>query len=97
MQVLMHPARAGDAAAIERVRAIVEREKPAHVAYHLCIARAEFRVGIQSRLGVDAIVSGRATPTRLSDADAAGGALVLGGAPRGRLGPDNRIGVSTRL
>jgi phage tail-like protein len=97
VQVLMYPAVAGDHRTLERVRAIIEREKPAHVTYHLCIAKPELRVGIQARLGVDAIVSGERLPTRLAQPEPTGGALVLGGQPPGRLGPENRAGVTTRL
>jgi phage tail-like protein len=94
VQVLMYPAFAGDDRTVARVREIIEREKPAHVAYHLCTAKPELRVGIQARLGVDTIVSGQRIPTRL---EPTGGALVLAGTPAGRVGPENRVGVTSRL
>jgi phage tail-like protein len=97
IQILVYPSAARDPRTLERVRAIVEREKPAHVTYHLCVARPELRLGIQARLGVDAIVSGEPSPTPLARPEMGGGALVLGGSPRGQVGPRSRVGVTTRL
>jgi phage tail-like protein len=97
VQVLMYPAVTGDPRTVERVREIVEREKPAHVTYHLCIAKPELRVGIQARLGVDAIVSGERPASRLGSTDGAGAAIVLGGSPAGQIGPRSQVGVTTRL
>jgi phage tail-like protein len=39
-----------------RVRDTIEREKPAHAAYHLCFTGPKLRVGFQARVGLDAIV-----------------------------------------
>jgi hypothetical protein len=39
------------------VRAVIEREKPAHTTYHLCVIEPRMRVGAQARLGIDTIVS----------------------------------------
>jgi len=97
IQVLMYPSVSGDHRTVERVREIIEREKPAHVTYHLCIAKPELRVGIQARLGVDAILSSERSPTRLAQPDGSGGALVLAGSPPGRIGPRSQVGVTTRL
>jgi phage tail-like protein len=97
IQVLMYPSVSGDHRTVERVREIIEREKPAHVTYHLCIAKPELRVGIQARLGVDAILSGERSPTRLAQPDGSGGALVLGGSAPGRIGSRSQVGVTTRL
>lgn len=43
---------------IDRVRQVLEREKPAHTSYHLCVVEARMRVGFQARLGIDTIVAG---------------------------------------
>jgi phage tail-like protein len=94
VQILIYPAVSGDPQTVARVREVVEREKPAHVAYHLCVAKPELRVGLQARLGVDAILSGEAVPSRLADG---GSAIVLGGAPAGRIGPRSQVGVTARL
>jgi phage tail-like protein len=73
--------------------ATLEREKPAHTAYHLCVVEPRLRVGFQAVLGVDTVVGGPPPPRRLG-----GGAdLVLGGAPPGRIGEDDRVGIGTRL
>ena len=36
---------------------MIEREKPAHTAYHLCVIEPRMRVGSQARIGVDAIIA----------------------------------------
>lgn len=41
----------------ERVRAIVEREKPAHTVFEIRVIEPAMRIGIQSQIGVDAIVA----------------------------------------
>jgi hypothetical protein len=43
--------------ALADVRAVLDREKPAHTSYHLCVIEARMRVGIQARVGIDAIVA----------------------------------------
>jgi phage tail-like protein len=76
-----------------QVIATLEREKPAHVAYHLCVVAPRLRVGFQARLGIDTVVGGQAPAGRLGD----GPGLVLGGALPGRIGEDGRVGIGTRL
>ena len=41
---------------LKAIRAVIDREKPAHTTYELCVIGAEMRVGLQAMLGVDAIV-----------------------------------------
>jgi phage tail-like protein len=82
--------------ALHRVQAVVEREKPAHTAYHLCVIEPRMRVGFQARLGIDTVVAGPAQPTALDGSTEAEG-LVLGGDPAGRMGVDSQVGHSTRL
>jgi hypothetical protein len=79
----------------QEIRALVEREKPAHTAYHLCVLEPLMRVGFQSYVGVDTIVAGPPLPSRLGEAAAEG--IVLGGEPAGRLGRAARVGESARL
>ncbi|MER5225467.1 phage tail protein [Streptomyces flaveus] len=43
-----------------RVSEVLDAEKPAHTAAHLCFVTARFRVGVQARTGVDTIVAGSA-------------------------------------
>ncbi|MEP6933451.1 MAG: PA14 domain-containing protein, partial [Nitrospirota bacterium] len=42
----------------EMLRAVIEREKPAHTDYHLCFVKARMRVGFQARIGIDSISAG---------------------------------------
>jgi phage tail-like protein len=66
---------------LDEVHRIVEREKPAHTDYRLQLIAPDLRIGMQSRLGVDAIVGGEppgwrfaaelGTNTRLAPRDAA--------------------------
>jgi phage tail-like protein len=44
--------------ALADVKAVLERERPAHTSYHLCLVAARMRVGAQARVGIDAIVGG---------------------------------------
>lgn len=63
---------------LDDVRAVLDREKPAHTVYSLRLIQPRMRVGVQARVGVDTVVGGglpRATlGTRL-------GAAVLAEAP----------------
>lgn len=80
---------------LAEVRAVLDREKPAHTAYHLCVIGPRLRVGFQARLGIDTVVAGPAPATRLGSPE-----LVLGGDPPGRIGGTSRvsrIGLGARL
>lgn len=80
---------------IETVRAVLDREKLAHTDYHLCVIEPNFRIGIQSRIGIDAVVAGSSPPAGSASATEAG--LVLGGEPAGRVGQRSSVGQTTRL
>jgi phage tail-like protein len=43
--------------ALADVQAVLERERPAHTIYHLCVIEPRMRVGVQARVGIDAIVA----------------------------------------
>lgn len=43
--------------ALDDVRDVIEREKPAHTTYELCLIEPRMRVGVQARVGIDAIVA----------------------------------------
>jgi phage tail-like protein len=83
-----------DEADLQRVRAVIEREKPAHTSYHLCVIEPRMRVGFQARLGIDTVVAGPLPPTPLN---ATIGNLVLGGDPPGQLGIGTQLGQTSRL
>jgi phage tail-like protein len=78
-----------------QVRALLDREKPAHTTYHVCLVEPRMRVGFQATLGVDSVIAGPPAPTPLGAPADAG--VVLGGTPAGRVGDDSRIGRTTRL
>ena len=83
--------------ALARIRTIVEQEKPAHTAYHLCIIDPRFRVGFQSRLGIDTVVGGSPRSLALGTDQVLGGDAVLAGPAPSLLGAESRLGVTTRL
>ena len=56
--VLVDGYRLGDPATLEEVRRIVDREKPAHTDYRIEVVSPDMRVGLQARVGIDAIVGG---------------------------------------
>lgn len=43
--------------ALAEVREVIEREKPAHTTYDLCVIEPRMRLGMQARLGIDAIIA----------------------------------------
>jgi phage tail-like protein len=87
----------GCAETLSQVRAVIEREKPAHTAYHLCVIEPRLRVGFQARVGIDAVVAGGPAPGRLSAGMILGADAALGGQPAGRLGEQSRVGITTRI
>lgn len=78
-----------DLAAERMVRRALDREKPAHTQYELCLVEPRLRVGVQSTVGVDTIV-GAYPATRLAAAGADPGASSSR-APSGRLGFDTLL------
>jgi len=82
---------------LAQVRTIIEQEKPAHTAYHLCIIDPRFRVGFQSRVGIDTVVAGPPRSLALGTDQVLGVDAALAGPAPGLLGAESRLGVSTRL
>lgn len=89
--ILPSNAPAGSAGA---VRAVVDREKPAHTVYHLCSYAPGMAVGLQARVGIDTIVGGASPGLRL-DESRADHAQLAGTAAR--IGADSRIGEGLRI
>ncbi len=85
------------ASARDLVCAVIEREKPAHTGYHLCVLEPRMRVGLQARVGVDTIVSGPHASLRLGETPDLGSQTLLGGRQPGRIGGQLQLGVSTSL
>jgi phage tail-like protein len=90
--VLVYPGEVNCPSRAEQLVSIIEREKPAHTIYELCIIRPGLRIGYQARLGIDTLMGGGPVPSRLGEAE-----LVLAGQPRGQLGTLSRVGVNTQL
>lgn len=82
---------------LPQVRAVIEREKPAHTAYHLCIIEPRLRVGFQARVGIDTVVAGPPAAMKLGEEIVLGGDAALGGQPAGRIGEQSRVGLTTRI
>jgi phage tail-like protein len=77
--------------ALSDASAVVARHAPAHAARHVCVVEPCLRLGVQSRVGIDAIVGDPAAGGKGLDA-ASGGGLVLGGEAPSRLGRDSEMG-----
>jgi phage tail-like protein len=84
----------------EMLRAVIEREKPAHTDYHLCFVEARMRVGFQARIGVDSIIAGPPEPLSL-EGTILGIESYLGDDETqgrvGRVGTHGHIGYDTVL
>mgnify|MGYP001036198068 FL=1 len=82
---------------VQRLRDVIEREKPAHTTFSLRIVEPQGRVGVRSQLGVDAFVGKMPDSMRLDedhlDVDTA---LPLTDADQG-LGKDTRLNGTTAL
>ena len=81
---------------VEQVREVIEREKPAHTSYHLCIIEPLLRVGYQARVGINAVVGGPVEPRVLGESRL-GETAALGGMPAGRAGEETRVGITARV
>ncbi len=92
--VQVYAAQLAEPRTIERVTAVIEREKPAHTDYHLCVIEPRMRVGFQARIGVDSIVAGPPPDLRLGDDLALGTDTVLPDRPHQsrRVGRGMRVG-----
>jgi phage tail-like protein len=50
------------AGALDTVRAVLDREKPAHTTYELCVIEPAMRIGVQARIGIDSIIAAGPPP-----------------------------------
>ena len=76
--------------AVTAAQKLLDEDRPAHTSYHLCVVEPRMRVGVQARVGIDAIVAGPSEPTLLDDTGAS--VLRLGGPTASRLGESAQIG-----
>jgi phage tail-like protein len=81
---------------VRALRELLDREVPCHVAYELCLIQPRLRLGIQARLGIDAVLAGLPSPAPMCQGPHGAG-VVLGGDVPSRLGPDCRLGRNTHL
>jgi phage tail-like protein len=81
---------------LTRVRTVLQREKPAHAVYHLCVIEPLLRAGYQARVGIDAVVAGPQQPFGFGEG-LLGEDTTLAGQPPARLGEDSRLGITTRV
>jgi len=87
---------------LEKVRTVIEREKPAHTDYHLCVTEPKMRVGFQAQVGIDTLVADEPPDMVLTAPTKLGNDTViseLSGTYRqeGCVGQDSRIGVKTSI
>jgi hypothetical protein len=99
--VQVYAAEMADPAAVDRVRRVVEREKPAHTTYHVCVIEPRMRVGFQARLGIDTIV-GALPDFVLGEAAQLGVDMQLGQSPdrpavSSAIGQDAKVGQHATL
>lgn len=96
--LLVPPGQAQDDAMRERLRAVVEAEKPAHVQCDVCFIEARMQIGMAARIGMDAVIAGDGETLRLSQSTL-GADAHLGGTPppTGAIGQHARIGQGLAL
>jgi phage tail-like protein len=85
------------AGSLPQIRRVLDREKPAHTTYHLCVIEPRMRVGYQARIGIDTVISGQSTEMKLNEGLLLGETTTLGGQPPGRVGQQSELGLSTRI
>lgn len=91
--VFARPAAGSDPAEIEAsLQSVVEAQRPAHTVYTLCVVRPDARVGVQCRVGVDAIVAGPPTPIDLDSKPGLGRAVLQTSAPAPPAPPPSFVG-----
>jgi phage tail-like protein len=93
--VQVYAADVPDAAAREKLQQLLDREKPAHTTYQLRVIEPQMRVGVQSRLGIDAIVAGPPSTWTLTESQQLGDDTALSESSDRQRG--SRIGLNSRL
>ncbi|MFO1322807.1 MAG: phage tail protein [Burkholderiales bacterium] len=79
MSLFVPAACARDPAVARALARLVEDERPAHVAVQTIFVEPRFRVGVQSMLGLDAVIGVRARPVALDGAPLGRGTVLTGG------------------
>ena len=76
---------------------LVDRERPAHTAWALRVIEPRGRVGLQSRVGLDAIVARQGDPLALGAGGGLGEAALAGAPTPGRVGDHAHLGVDATV
>jgi phage tail-like protein len=82
------------------ITSVVEAERPAHTAFHLCFIDPRLRVGLQARIGLDTVVALEPEPLALDERSVVGLDLRLSGPAAGdpgAVGTHDQLGLDTRL
>ncbi|MEO5817970.1 MAG: phage tail protein [Gemmatimonadaceae bacterium] len=100
--VQVYASQVNGAGGLAHVRALIDREKPAHTTYHLCPIEPRMRVGFQARLGIDTIVGGPPRAAPLGDGWSLDDGAVLGESRSARrtgsiVGDTARVGIGATL
>jgi len=100
--VQVYASQVSSAGGVARVKALLDREKPAHTTYHLCPIEPRMRVGFQARLGIDTIVGGPPRAKAIGDGFMLGEDAVLGDSRSRRktgsiIGDTARVGIGATL
>ena len=98
--MLVPPAAGLDDANRNLIQHVVETEKPAHTAFHICFVQPAMQVGFQARVGLDAMVAREPASVALDETATLGVDTRLSGAPAGASGAVGRhgqVGIDTRL
>lgn len=76
------------------LEALIDAERPAHVEAHLVLVEPRFRVGVQSMLGLDAVIGVRPDPTVLDTMRLGRGTVLAGGGQQpGAAQPPQHVGA----
>jgi len=78
----------------QSLRTILDSEKPAHTRYDLCLVEPRFRIGVQSTVGVDAMIAGEAATFLACASDEVDPRPI--GPPAARLGFDTLLSCPCR-
>jgi phage tail-like protein len=93
------PPASGRAVDRSLVTHVIEAEKPAHTGFHLCFADARMRVGIQARIGIDALVAAGPEQMTLGETSVLDAGIVLAGPEMGSasVGTHGHVGIDMLL
>ena len=96
--VVLPRSQASAPATLERIRELIEREKPAHTAYEICLVDPGIRIGHQALLGIDTVLGGTSPATATPLGEPAASGLVLGRRARrpDRQRPARRVDPARR-